>query len=78
MVNHEALNRAHDLIQANLGWELCDWELSSLLELQSVRDALQPECDFVCERGIWSVVRMDSFESQFVDQYRCWQILHLN
>jgi hypothetical protein len=71
MVNHEALERVFALISSNLGWDLCDWESSDKLELQSVRDALQPESDVICEHGTWSVVRMDSFHSLFVDAYRC-------
>jgi hypothetical protein len=71
MVNHEALNRVFNLTSANAGWDLIDWESSDKLELQSVRDALQPEHDLISEHGVWSVVRMDSFHSMFVDPYRC-------
>jgi hypothetical protein len=67
---HEALDEGHNLASLT-GWlPVSTWEEPERERLQAVRDALQPLSDFIQERGNWSVVRMDSFEKLFVDEYR--------
>jgi len=41
------------------GSSITDWPVNLQEALQTVRDALQPEHDFIFERGRWSLVRMD-------------------
>lgn len=57
---HEALTEGHLLVHVN-GRDITDWSVTAKSRLQEVRDALQPEGDFVCDRGSWQYVRMDYF-----------------